>query len=445
MNEISVYIDYLKNNPKSFLLNVENMSNETLLEIIITIYNSKDYKIFDYVIVYFGQENVKYNTIQPYNKLLSVLRDNHMYAFKYVCKQILAPILNYQIESNKELLPITLINLSVYPEFLSNAIKFIETQNKLNILLDDISDKKELKNHLIQSLNLFDKDLSKLISEYYINLNNNIDRNINLEKFNNENNKNIIDNTVNDNLENEENEENEDYELYLNKIKKENKNLIEIKINEDYFIFDDKDKKALKMFENCINQGILFKSSKKKMDYLEIGNLESVIRDKTNKDIIFCDGMDLLNSNLLNNKEYELNIINNADENIRKLNLLLNMITEQSEILTDKYSIVMIVDNQIFSNIFGASSDDDINMAIKDGIIFLSVGNNLEYEYLLIYLYMKIHKENDLLFSDKNFDSIDHDFNSFINNQVVDMKKMVIEKVKNIDLLIAMLNGESSI
>ena len=53
MNEISVYIDYLKNNPKSFLLNVENMSNETLLEIIITIYNSKDYKIFDYVIVYF--------------------------------------------------------------------------------------------------------------------------------------------------------------------------------------------------------------------------------------------------------------------------------------------------------------------------------------------------------------------------------------------------------
>ena len=181
------------------------------------------------------------------------------------------------------------------------------------------------------------------------------------------------------------------------------------------------------------------------MDYLEIGNLESVIRDKTNKDIIFCDGMDLLNSNLLNNKEYELNIVNNADENIRKLNLLLNMITEQSEILTDKYSIVMIVDNQIFSNIFGASSDDDINMAIKDGIIFLSVGNNLEYEYLLIYLYMKIHKENDLLFSDKNFDSIDHDFNSFINNQVVDMKKMVIEKVKNIDLLIAMLNGESSI
>lgn len=438
MNEISVYIQYLINNPKKFLLNVENMSNDTLLEILITIYNSKEYKIFDYVIVYFGQENVKYNIIQPYNKLLSVLRDNHMYAFKYTCKQILAPILNYQIESNKDLIPITLINLSVYPEYLSNAIRFIETQNKLNTLLNDIHDKKELKNHLIQSLNLFDKDLSNLINNYYTDTNlnnnksnNNINNNLNLEKFNN--NQNIIDNTLNDNL------ENEDYQLYLTKIKKENKNFIEININKDYLIFNNKDKKGLNVFKNCINQGILFKFSKKKMDYLELSNLNSLIRDNS-KDIIFCDGMDLLNSNLLSNKEYEFNIINREDQHIRKLELIVNIIKEQSVFLTDKYSIVMVVDNQIFEHIFGASSDEDINMAMKDNIIFLSVGNNLEYEYLLLYLYMKIHKENDLLFSNKHFESVNHNFKSFINNEIVDIKKLVLENVKNVDLLITMLN-----
>lgn len=451
MNEISVYIQYLINNPKKFLLNVENISNDTLLEILITIYNSKEYKIFDYVIVYFGQENVKYNIIQPYNKLLSVLRDNHMYAFKYTCKQILAPILNYQIESNKDLIPITLINLSVYPEYLSNAIRFIETQNKLNTLLNDIHDKKELKNHLIQSLNLFDKDLSNLINNYYTDTNldidmntdidtnlnnnksnNNINNNLNLEKFNN--NQNIIDNTLNDNL------ENEDYQLYLTKIKKDNKNLIEININKDYLIFNNKDKKGLNVFKNCINQGILFKSSKKKMDYLELSNLNSLIRDNS-KDIIFCDGMDLLNSNLLSNKEYEFNIINREDQHIRKLELIVNMITEQSVFLTDKYSIVMVVDNQIFEHIFGASSYEDINMAMKDNIIFLSVGNNSEYEYLLLYLYMKIHKANDLLFSNKHFESVNHYFKSFINNEIVNIKKLVLENVKNVDLLITMLNG----
>ena len=451
MNEISVYIQYLINNPKKFLLNVENISNDTLLEILITIYNSKEYKIFDYVIVYFGQENVKYNIIQPYNKLLSVLRDNHMYAFKYTCKQILAPILNYQIESNKDLIPITLINLSVYPEYLSNAIRFIETQNKLNTLLNDIHDKKELKNHLIQSLNLFDKDLSNLINNYYTDTNldidmntdidtnlnnnksnNNINNNLNLEKFNN--NQNIIDNTLNDNL------ENEDYQLYLTKIKKDNKNLIEININKDYLIFNNKDKKGLNVFKNCINQGILFKSSKKKMDYLELSNLNSLIRDNS-KDIIFCDGMDLLNSNLLSNKEYEFNIINREDQHIRKLELIVNMITEQSVFLTDKYSIVMVVDNQIFEHIFGASSYEDINMAMKDNIIFLSIGNNLEYEYLLLYLYMKIHKANDLLFSNKHFESVNHYFKSFINNEIVNIKKLVLENVKNVDLLITMLNG----
>jgi len=105
----------------------------------------------------------------------------------------------------------------------------------------------------------------------------------------------------------------------------------------------------------------------------------------------------------------------------------------------------MVVDNQIFEYIFGASSDEDINMAIKDDVIFLSIGNNLEYEYLLLYLYSKFHKENDLLFSNKHFECINHDFKSFINNEVVDIKKIVLEKLKNVDLFIAMLNGESSI
>ena len=63
-----------------------------------------------------------------------------------------------------------------------------------------------------------------------------------------------------------------------------------------------------------------------------------------------------------------------------------------------------------------------------------------EYEYLLLYIYMKIHKANDLLFSNKHFESVNHNFKSFINNEIVDIKKLVLENVKNVDLLITMLN-----
>ena len=54
---------------------------------------------------------------------------------------------------------------------------------------------------------------------------------------------------------------------------------------------------------------------------------------------------------------------------------------------------------------------------------------------------MKIHKANDLLFSNKHFESVNHYFKSFINNEIVNIKKLVLENVKNVDLLITMLNG----
>lgn len=437
MNEISVYIEYLKNNPKKFLLDIENMPNEKLLQILITIYNSSELKTFDYLIFYVGQENVKFNIVQPYNKILSVLRDNQMYAFKYVCKNILAPILNYQINSNKDLIPITLINLSEYPEFLLNSLNFIKTENKLNDLLDQIKDKTELKNHLIQLLNLFDKDLSNFIIDYYrkteLNSNNNIsignnyipnDTNNkipmgdnNLEKF--DNNQNFI-NNIFENTSNNTNDI-ENVEFYLPKIK------------------------------NFLNQDILFKLSKKKMDYLEFNNLESVIRGKYNKDIIFCDGIDLLNSKLLSNKEYEIKIENNEDQNIINLDSLFSLIIEykynkkENELFTNKYSIVMVVNNSIFKTLFGASSDEDINMSIKNDVIFISLGNGDEYKYLLLYIYLKIHNENDLLLSNKYLDYVNYNLKSFINSEVLDIKKLESENFKNVEFLIQLFNDEVSI
>lgn len=497
MNDIYSYLDYVKNSPKNFLYDIEKMSNETLLLILLVPYNSDDMELFRSIINYCGQESINYDIIHPYNKILSVLRDKHMYAFKYVCKHILPPILNYQIENNKQLIPVSLINISTYPEYLSNCIKFIEDQEKLEKLMVEINNKKELKNHIIQSLNLYDKDLASYLQNFKDNNNihklidnsnsnnileekdelDNLDNEIDLEEFQNDNNNEIINETFNDNMKENENisvneneNENEnmsvdenmntDYNLYLQKIKKENDDSIRIvKIDNDFLVLkinNLKEKDGLELFKSCINQDILYKVSKKKIEYLNLDNLEPILRDKRkNKNIILCDGMDVVDNYSANNDDYEIELYDdskNSDKKIKNLEAVINFFkefkyedqekSEQQIILKDKYSVVLIIQNDMFDKLFGASSDEDVNMSKKDNIIFISLGNNLEYEYLLIYLFVKLRKDNDILVTNKNYEFLNNNLKSYINGEMVDLKQIELEKVKNLDFLSQKLNNK---
>ena len=107
-----------------------------------------------------------------------------------------------------------------------------------------------------------------------------------------------------------------------------------------------------------------------------------------------------------------------------------------------KYSVVLIIQNDMFDKLFGASSDEDVNMAKKDNIIFISLGNNLEYEYLLIYLFVKLRKDNDILVTNKNFEFLNNNLKSYINGEMVDLNQIELEKIKNLDFLSQKLNNK---
>ena len=72
MSLVQMYIQQLQYNPRTFMYQIEDLSNETLLELMATTFYSNK-QIFDSIIHFCGQENIQYRNLHPYNKILLLL------------------------------------------------------------------------------------------------------------------------------------------------------------------------------------------------------------------------------------------------------------------------------------------------------------------------------------------------------------------------------------
>ena len=198
-----------------------------------------------------------------------------------------------------------------------------------------------------------------------------------------------------------------------------------------------------------------------RMSRLQLTNIEYILRDETDNDIIFCDGMNLLYCNkndlsspcLKDNKfQDRFNYIEgkkNLTKIQRKKNIklwidLFNSIKYQKNdnmsdngLLLDKYTVVITVQNYIFDLLFGASSPTNINMAVEDNIVILGIGNNEADDYLLYYLLMKFGRPTDILFTNDNYDWVQHNLKFFINNKTLDIKEIETSKKPDLGLLMS--------
>ncbi len=468
-----MYIQQLQYTPHTFIFQIEDMSNETLLEILLTTFYS-NIQIFDSIIYFCGQESIKYRDLHPYNKVLNILRDRHIDSFNYVCFKLLSGILMFQLDNNAELINITISNLCVYPVSLHNALLFLNHNNKMNQLLDLIKNQKELIDYIIQVLYNIDLELGSYIQEYSrleiseannienvedLGNNNNIkdgnrignsnnNQELNIEELEEEND--IVNETINDKINNVE-----EYDSYIDSLDEDRKNVISIAKTKDNDRFivqssneDIKRTKVLpsiELLEKCLGDDILYKMSQRKIDYLKFEFLEHLIREQTDNDIIFCDGMNLLycNKNLTIDGNKNLT----KKERIQNLDLwieLFNNIKYQknddmsdSGHLLDKYSVVITVQNYIFDKLFGASSVDNINMAVENNIVILGIGNNEADDYLLYYLLMKIGRSSDILFTNDNYEWAQHNLKFFINNKTMEIKDFETNKKSDLELLMS--------
>ncbi len=505
-----MYIQQLQYSPHTFIFQIENMSNETLLEILVTTFDS-NIQIFDSIIHFCGQESIKYRVLHPYNKVLNVLRDRHIPSFQYVCFKLLSYMLIFQLDNNTELINITILNLCVYPEILNNSLLFLEDENKINQLLDLIKTQKELIYYMIQLL--YNKNLKSfsIIQKYYklklpkpnnikdkdiVNNNNDVKISDTVGNSNEGNNNNVEDvGTIGNSINNEEldieelEEENniinqtlndkistvDEFDSYIDSLEEDKKAIISVikTTDNDRFIvqasdFEVKKKKvdpSVKIFTKCLNKDILYKTSLTRIYRLQLTNIEYILRDETDNNIIFCDGMNLLYCNTTDSYspcstynpyrdrfEYIKDKINlTKAQRIQNLNVwieLFNNIKYQkndnmsdSGYLLDKYTVVITVQNYIFDELFGASSPNNINMAVENNIVILGIGNNEADDYLLYYLLMKFGRPTDILFTNDNYEWVQHNLKFFINNKTMEIKDFDTNKKSDYRLLTSDFNN----
>lgn len=493
MSLVQMYIQQLQYTPHTFIFQIEDMSNETLLEILLTTFYS-NIQIFDSIIYFCGQESIKYRDLHPYNKVLNILRDRHIDSFNYVCFKLLSGILMFQLDNNAELINITISNLCVYPVSLHNALLFLNHNNKMNQLLDIIKNQKELIDYIIQVLYNIDLELASYIQEYSrleipeanniknvedLGHNNNIKDGNRIENSNNKQELNIeeleeendivnetINETINDKINNVE-----EYDSYIDTLDEDRKNVISIaktKDNDRFIVQSSNEdikrtkvSPSIELLEKCLGDDILYKISQRKIDYLKFEFLEPLIREQTDNDIIFCDGMNLLYCNkndfsspcLIDNPYHDrFNFISGnknltKKERIQNLDLWIELFNnikyqkndDMSEVghLLDKYSVVITVQNYIFDKLFGASSVDNINMAVENNIVILGIGNNEADDYLLYYLLMKIGRSSDILFTNDNYEWAQHNLKFFINNKTMELKDFETNKKSDLELLMS--------
>ena len=519
MSLVQMYIQQLQYSPHTFIFQIEDMSNETLLELLLTTFYS-NIQIFDSIIHFCGQESIKYRDLHPYNKVLNVLRDRHIASFQYVCLKLLSGMLIFQLDNNTELINITISNLCVYPEILHNALLFLNHKNKMNQLLDLIKTQKELLDYLIKILFNIDLELSNYIQEYcrvelpkpnniedkdVVDNNNNVEdvdtvgnSNNNVEDVDTVGNSNnnvedvgIIGNSINneeldiEELEEENNIINQtlndkistvdEFDSYIDSLEEDKKAIISVikTTDNDRFIvqasdFEVKKKKvdpSVKIFTKCLNKDILYKTSLTRITRLQLTNIEHILRDETDNNIIFCDGMNLLYCNITDSYspcstynpyrdrfEYIKDKINlTKAQRIQNLNVwieLFNNIKYQkndnmsdSGYLLDKYTVVITVQNYIFDKLFGASSPNNINMAVENNIVILGIGNNEADDYLLYYLLMKFGRPTDILFTNDNYEWVQHNLKFFINNKTMEIKDFDTNKKSDYRLLTSDFNN----
>ena len=110
---------------------------------------------------------------------------------------------------------------------------------------------------------------------------------------------------------------------------------------------------------------------------------------------------------------------------IRIIELFINSLklqkNNESNCLTDLYSLVFLIDLDLFENMFNLFLENKINIMKLDNITFIGIDNEEMYtnKYLLYYLFYKFHnKKNDLLLSSDNeewlYKKLDMKFNNII-------------------------------
>ena len=202
-----------------------------------------------------------------------------------------------------------------------NSLLFLNHNNKMNQLLDEIKNEKELSQYIIQILHNVDLELSKYIYDY-INLevnnqenniiydendadaegtgndendadaegtgNNNINDNteLNIEKITDEEEgNNIIDETINNDISTVD-----DFDSYIDSLDDDKNTISIIKTTDnDRFIVQATDfpfnknkvDPSVKIFTKCLNKDILYKTSMTRMSRLQLTNIEYILRDET--------------------------------------------------------------------------------------------------------------------------------------------------------------------
>ena len=185
------------------------------------------------------------------------------------------------------------------------------------------------------------------------------------------------------------------------------------------------------------NEMIIFSNNIGKFKKINLDNLESYIREENNKNIIYVDYSNIfmdssVETDIESDFEIEDNNSKNIDKNmkeIRIIDLFLNSLCIDNDIqnnsLGELFSIVIILDIDLFNKMFNLSLRNIINIIKFNNIIFIGVDNkNLSEvnKYLLYFLFFKLHnKKGDILLSNENtdwiYDKLDMKFNGHVINK----------------------------
>jgi hypothetical protein len=191
-----------------------------------------------------------------------------------------------------------------------------------------------------------------------------------------------------------------------------------------------------------MNNSIIIYSGNDIGKYKEINfnELEDNLREMNNKDIIYIDTINLFFDN---NIEKQDNLYEKKMKDIRIIELFLNSLkfenNNETNSVTDLYSLVFLIDLDLFESMFNLSVENKINVITLDNLIFIGVDDkklntNL---YLLHYLFYKFHNNNnDILLSNDNEDWLYKNLDMKFNDIIMESSKYDKFKIKNVKDLV---------
>ena len=149
---------------------------------------------------------------------------------------------------------------------------------------------------------------------------------------------------------------------------------------------------------------IIFSDIIGKYKKISFDDFESYIREQNNKDIIYIDYNNLFMESTIESdieSDFELDDNNNMNINkkmkeLRIIDLFLNSLSIDKDLesnsLSELFSIIIVIDIDLFKNMFNLSINNFVNVMKFNNIIFIGVDNKNIGEtnkYLLYYLFLK--------------------------------------------------------